>query len=186
MVLFEGIILTEEECDKIVNSVTDWELSALKIKNNSKNDKIVYNGKKRKSYSSSYSVIKGSDLFSKINIVFNKFDYELTADKMTADVLKYKEGHFIFKHTDYDSDFPTRFCALVIQLSHPSSYIGGDFNYYLNGGEKYTMNGEIGNGIVIRPDVYHEVTTITEGERYSFVIWIDTNEIKPLHKLALI
>lgn len=185
MILFEDIILTKEECDEIVDSITDWEIAALKIKSDFGNGKITYNNKKRKSFSSFSDVTKGSKMYSKINQIFNRFDYELTSDKLASNVLKYQEGHFIYKHTDFDLDFPSRFCGLVIQLSDPSSYEGGDFNYYLND-EKYTMNKEIGTAVVFRPDVYHEVTTVTKGERHSFVMWIDTTEIRPLRKLALI
>ena len=99
----------------------------------------------------------------------------------------YKEGQFYGWHQDtlghdeiknFDSD---RKISVVIPLADSSAYEGGDLEFYdssLNPMKQDTnkiVSDKLfrlrGNLIIFPSYVYHRVTSVTKGERYSMVIW---------------
>jgi len=88
----------------------------------------------------------------------------------TIKIMKYNKGHKLVKHVDfskYGSQIIYR--SLSAQLSDDSEYVGGDvkFTGREDGGR------ELGNAILFPPTFEHEITEITEGSRYSLVIFFE-------------
>jgi PKHD-type hydroxylase len=100
---------------------------------------------------------------------------------------KYNEGHYFGWHTDqgpkpYVSDSKnfhgkTRKISLTLQLSNPSDYEGGDFQF-----KWFTRKGaeeietvkdgkELGTLIIFPSFIWHQVTPITKGTRETLVNW---------------
>lgn len=61
--------------------------------------------------------------------------------------------------------------SLVIQLSDPSEYEGGDLLLH-TGHEPIVIQKEKGMLVCFPSHTLHEVTPITKGERYSLVAWV--------------
>lgn len=61
--------------------------------------------------------------------------------------------------------------SVVMQLSDPSEYEGGELKLY-NGHEPITIKREKGLVVFFPSYTLHEVTPVTSGERYSLVGWI--------------
>ena len=53
-------------------------------------------------------------------------------------------------------------------MTPPNEYSGGDTIVYSN--NKITLSKEVGSGIIFPSSTDHELTEITNGERFSFVI----------------
>ena len=54
-------------------------------------------------------------------------------------------------------------------MTHPNLYKGGDTLVYDND-KVIKLSKEQGNGIIFPSSMDHELTEITEGERFSFVV----------------
>lgn len=65
--------------------------------------------------------------------------------------------------------------SIVIQLSPPESYQGGDFEFRIAGADTSSMAGFKQQGsILVFPSFFeHRVTSVTVGTRYSLVSWIE-------------
>jgi len=61
--------------------------------------------------------------------------------------------------------------SLVIQLSNPSEYEGGDLIFY-NGHEGTKIQKQKGMGVFFPSYTLHECTPVTKGERYALVAWV--------------
>jgi SM-20-related protein len=106
--------------------------------------------------------------------------------------LVYKTGDFFRAHDDYtdDPDYPAQFeyvrkrkVSVVIFLNsqaeepEPESYSGGALTLYgLIDDPRlktygFPLRGEAGVLMAFRSDVVHEVTPVTQGERYTIVSW---------------
>jgi hypothetical protein len=83
------------------------------------------------------------------------------------EIKMYVEGDKFDSHHDFCGDPTTSMCRklnLIIQLSDESDYDGGEL---LIGPHK--LSRKIGTGIFFPADVYHTVTTITRGSRFSLI-----------------
>jgi len=61
--------------------------------------------------------------------------------------------------------------SLVVQLSDPSTYEGGELKLYTSH-EPITIRKEKGLVVSFPSYTLHEVTPVTKGERYSLVAWV--------------
>lgn len=61
--------------------------------------------------------------------------------------------------------------SIVVQLSDPSEYQGGDLNIS-TGGNVMTPEKDLGNVIIFPSILQHEVLPIISGNRYSLVSWV--------------
>lgn len=182
MVYFQNIIFTKDECKSILDLATEWEASGLHTSVDNVIIDKVYKPNKRKSTQSLQKAERGSMVYTKVNQAIMSFGYELCVDSFGYDVIKYKVGDFIWKHTDDGAD---KLFSLVAQLNKSTDYEGGDFLRW-DGENSFKMDRSLGYGIIFKSNVYHEVTHITEGERHSFVLFLKSSEIKSLKKQALI
>ena len=104
--------------------------------------------------------------------------------------LSYKEGDFFQPHqdssdeSDYAEYIKARQVSVVIFLNGetreptPDSYTGGSLIFYglMNDPRcqaiGFPLSGEAGLLIAFRSDIFHEVKTVTHGERYTIVSWL--------------
>ena len=89
--------------------------------------------------------------------------------------IKYFKGDYIKRHNDeWDTDISHgRLYSLVAQMTHPNLYQGGDTLVY-NGDETIKLSKEQGDGIIFPSSMDHELTEVTDGERFSFVVMFKT------------
>jgi PKHD-type hydroxylase len=116
-----------------------------------------------------------------------KWNYDW--DRMEqAQFTKYAKGQYYKWHMDSKNkpfDDPedqfllnkVRKLSLSLLLSHPDEYKGGDFEFDFSNVESGTIRHPLkelsakGSMVVFPSHTYHRVTPVTEGTRYSLVIW---------------
>lgn len=84
-------------------------------------------------------------------------------------------GHYNYHYDSFDREynvfFEQRKLSVTIQLSDPEDYEGGDLEFY-NPKEPISVPREKGAGILFPSYMYHRVTPVTKGKRYSLVFWL--------------
>jgi hypothetical protein len=183
MFLYEGQIFSEEDCKNLINSINEFRVAELYYNGNHGTKKSVIIPNQRNALKSELVLTKGSDFYYKINSLTEKVGYFLKSEEIKYQIVKYEKGHFIYKHRhDMDGGI---FITVVIQLNDVDDYEGGDFVYWINDSQK-SLNKKIGYGILIGPEVEHEVTIVTNGSRHSFVLFLEYHDIEPIIKQSLI
>lgn len=86
-------------------------------------------------------------------------------------IIKYSKGDYIKKHNDNwnTQNSSGRLYSLVAQMTHPSLYDGGDTLVYSNE-SIIKLSKNQGEAIIFPSSMEHELTEITDGERFSLVI----------------
>ena len=106
------------------------------------------------------------------------FHYNLSdEDKELAQISKYSVGEFYGEHRDFgtNDNSITRKLSLTVQLSDEDSYEGGDLIFF-NGSIKDKAPRGKGSIIVFDSRLFHEITPIIKGTRYSLVKWYHGDE----------
>lgn len=81
------------------------------------------------------------------------------------------------KHQDKYMKGVIRKLSIIIQLSDPKDYEGGDIKLHL-GGKPQKITKKAGHVIVFPSYVLHQVTPVTKGERYALVGWVTGPKFK--------
>ena len=90
---------------------------------------------------------------------------------------KYKKDHHYNWHEDWDpmeirKDGMIRKLSVVILLSDPSEFKGGEFQFQNSYAPETTIKMSKGSILVFPSYITHRVTPITSGTRYSAANWI--------------
>ena len=80
------------------------------------------------------------------------------------------QGHYDW-HVDVSSEHSTRKLSVVMQLSDPEDYEGGELQ--LNTGEIDVVKKQKGMIVIFPSYILHRVTPVTKGVRKTLVLWID-------------
>ena len=187
--IFENF-LSEDECDYLVKLYQQGQPATGKYvhnKGSSIKDKNVFN----------CNLIKlpmDNSINNKTWHLIEDFaeEHEFFINDMVGGyIMKYeKSGKFVW-HTD--GYYPTDVLSMSIQLSHPQDYDGGEFQFgrHKNGDaqqqatEAYdnykenqdnispimTLSQNIGTACIYNSFLYHRVTPVTGGVRYSMTNW---------------
>ena len=92
----------------------------------------------------------------------------------SVQLTKYDDGCYYGWHKDelYNSDTPRKLSA-VLQLSKPEDYKGCELQLFNGESEPEELPiKKQGSLIMFKADEWHRVTKLTEGARYSLVMWI--------------
>jgi len=168
-------VFTKQECEQIIsigNSL--FELRPAETQGAKFIDKKV-----RDSLVSWITVTQDTSwIYKKIqNIVMeanlNTYRFELLGLIESLQFTKYvgPTGNYS-KHVDHGNGMPVRKLSLVLQLSDPKDYTGGELCLYLSSkADKITRSQ---GSIAIFPSyTLHEVKPVTKGIRYSLVCWVN-------------
>jgi len=104
----------------------------------------------------------------------NLFHFDL---KSITEKIQYTEYHAPDGHYDFHQDIGVgnmslRKLSITIQLSNPSEYVGGEFQYYKGGKYLTTISKKKGSVCIFPSYMLHRVTPVTEGIRKSLVLWV--------------
>lgn len=106
---------------------------------------------------------------------FENFRYRINGIS-NPQFLKYEPGMFYDVHCDTSKDMNSesffRKLTVVLDLSDPSEYVGGDFIVYTDGLSEAKLDQKKGSIHVFPSYLNHKVNPITEGIRYSMVCWV--------------
>jgi PKHD-type hydroxylase len=102
------------------------------------------------------------------------FDFDITDFAESPQFARYgaeREGHFGW-HSDIGEGrlAERRKLTIVVQLTEPDAYEGGDLQLMPGAGE-VTARRERGTATLFPSFVLHRVTPVTRGERHSLTVW---------------
>jgi len=90
----------------------------------------------------------------------------LGVDTLDAQVVRYGPGGGYTWHTDG----PRRDRAMVVQLSDPDDYLGGELQFW-DEGRLVTASSERGSITKFPSSTQHQACEVLEGERWALAIW---------------
>lgn len=162
-------VFTPEECDKII---------AIGQRKIPERGVAMNNNKIRESQISwlyaedemQWAYKKLTDVIQELNSKWFKFDLYGFAEGMQFTRYDAPSGRYGF-HKDKVLDGVIRKLSLVVQLSEPENYKGGDLCLQI-ADKPEAMSKKRGRLVLFPSYVLHEVTPVTEGTRYSLVSWI--------------
>ena len=141
-------------------------MSSLKTLTEVRNEDNTFN---RSIYLATRDDSRFQYLFDKCDEVFYKnYNKRLLSHELYF--IRYYKGDYIKRHND-NWQTPTsagRLYSLVAQMTHPELYSGGDTLVYDK--EVIKLSKNQGDGIIFPSSMDHELTEVTDGERFSFVI----------------
>jgi predicted 2-oxoglutarate/Fe(II)-dependent dioxygenase YbiX len=111
-----------------------------------------------------------------LNLILNKIKIFGVNNIKEGRVLKYEIGGLFDIHIDTYDKHPHRYKTVIIQLSDSDTYDGGEL---VIGNE--VINKEIGNTVIFSGLTPHSMSVVKSGFRYSFVIWLERNDVV-MHK----
>jgi PKHD-type hydroxylase len=167
-------VFSNEECDKIIElgeslvlkkstvaAVSDFKVTEEIRK--SENSWVMFNEDTKWIYD------RLADTSKNMNRQFWNFNLSGFYDNLQF--TKYTEGYFYDWHKDYgNTPFPRKL-SLVVQLSDPNNYKGGNLEFFQQDKLK-PLPTERGDIIFFPSTEYHRVVPVTDGLRYSLVTWI--------------
>lgn len=112
-----------------------------------------------------------TDLFLEQNR--KNFDYDLFGT-FEVQVMKYLPGDGYNWHCDFgvsENQEGDRKLSMIIQLSNPWDYNGGDIEVVDWYNRTHNMNKDCGSIMVFDSRTPHRVKSVTLGERYSITAW---------------
>ena len=160
--------IPDEMCDCIVNSIDD---TLYKKGTTGNNNKLLARNVNIQFINNTWinALLCGYIRYANsLNFHYNLSD----EDKELAQISKYSDGEFYGEHRDFgtNDNSITRKLSLTVQLSDEDSYEGGDLIFYTGSDKDQAPRGR-GSVIVFDSRIFHEVTPITKGVRYSLVKW---------------
>lgn len=115
---------------------------------------------------------KLAHVISSLNAQFYGFDLTGFGEALQLTNYDQSEHGMYGWHQDYGSkDAASRKLSLVLQLTDPSKYEGGNLQVMI-GGEPVTVQKRRGLIAVFPSYHLHQVTPVTQGSRQSLVAWI--------------
>lgn len=180
--------LSPQVCDEIKKFALNKKKKELaltggfKLKNNKKNKKDIENMKKVRNsnvvwlnekwlYNLLTPYVESANTNAGWNFQFEKSE--------NIQFTIYNKNQYYDWHTDAGVDFPIyRKLSMTVQLSDPNDYEGGDLEFDLRNQTKSPTNiihsselREQGTICVFPSFVWHRVTPVITGKRYSLVMW---------------
>ena len=173
--IFENF-LSPDECDFILNKCKgELTLENAKTYGGNINNKNTH----RKSSIGWISDLGflNERLTNKLRETFNINGMEVTGLSLYQ-FTEYKKGEYFNWHTDStDLLFSDRFASIVIQLN--DNYNGGLLEIKNTKGELVPIENKIGTLYIFNSRLFHRVTPVDEGIRYSLVNWVSLVKTEP-------
>lgn len=158
--------LSKEECDFIINN-HKLNLEKAKI-----GESGVINESIRKANTNTIQI--QNDIFQKLNNIIDDSISEMqniVLEKINQfKFIEYPTGGYYKWHKDSspNTEFASRLLSVVIQLN--DNYEGGELLYKTPKGE-FVFEKGLGNLHIFSSSIWHSVTEVTSGQRYSIVNW---------------
>ena len=102
----------------------------------------------------------------------NNARYQFNLNGFLEDIqfTQYQPGGHYRWHMDFGhGDFAKRKLSIVAQLSDPEEYEGGNLQFF--DGSESTAPRDLGSVIIFPSFMQHRVLPVTEGTRFSLVLW---------------
>jgi len=170
---------TTQEVDTIVNGSLEYEFQRAVIMDEGNTDKFRKSNIKWLPFDSKWEWVIDK-IMSQVTEANNAiWNFEL---KSIIDNIQYTEYEGNGGHYDWHLDIGPgsishRKISIVIQLSDPDDYVGGDLQI-MTGSEYTTIPRGKGNVVVFPSFLLHRVVPLTSGNRKSLVLWVGGDHYK--------
>ena len=115
---------------------------------------------------------KLAHIASSLNAQYYRFDLTGFGEALQLTNYDQSEHGMYGWHVDYGGNVaPSRKLSMVLQLTDPSQYEGGNLQI-MTTGDPNTVRKQRGFVVVFPSYVLHQVTPVTKGSRQSLVSWI--------------
>lgn len=173
-----GAVFSAEECQRIIDIGTSVPQQSAVIDKSHDLKSVEDDGYRRSEVSWLFPTPDTFWLFEKLtgavqylNREFFEFDLYGFAEGLQFTKYSGEYAGCYDKHIDFNVAGPVRKLSLVVQLSDPSDYEGGELLMHTTK-EPVAMEKARGNMAAFPSYVLHEVTPVTQGTRYSLVAWV--------------
>jgi PKHD-type hydroxylase len=170
---FLGGVLTAEECDRAIALA-----EATKLREGTIDGTVTVNAAKRNSAITFIPRQEGSWLYDKVvgrALQANREFWNFQLDGAEPiQIARYESGQHYVGHVDIGMEEPysLRKLSVVIQLSDPEDYDGGELVLHTSVDEIETAPRSRGEMILFPSYALHQVKPVTRGRRYSLAHWI--------------
>ena len=165
-----------DECDTIIQMFKGQELGKAQLGgdgdvNESIRKSLVYWIPKINRYGWIYDRIL--KLSGEANDCFYKFDLTEMTENLQFTMYDESFGGRYDWHVDHGGNHPGRKLSVVVQLSDPSTYEGGELQLGQSTDDKIEVTDKNKGCVILFPSyMRHRATEVTRGTRYSLVTWI--------------
>ena len=157
-----------EECEKIIEIGNDLAVKNSRIDGDREDASIRKSRNSWISYQPEYNWLyeRLKEFALSANEVRYKFDLTGFMEDLQFTVYD-KEGSFYQHHMDFGAKVAIRKLSIVVFLSDPETYEGGEIDFYMLGSRKFSQ----GTLVAFPSFEVHGVKPVTKGIRYSLVAW---------------
>lgn len=186
--IYQEKIFTKEECQTIIDyhMVYNQPISNIYPQRVLDGDNKVKNPEGGYEYHT-YFILKDDRTEWFFNRIINWFsknaDLELNEELKYCTLHNYKTGHFFKKHIDVNTTYKSRRWNLGIQLN--DTYEGGEYVLWDTNNVENHISKEVGTSLFYHCRVPHEIKEITNGERWSIVMPVYSENIIEKNKSLL-
>ena len=170
---------SSQEVDTIINGSLEYEFQKAIIVDENNTDKFRKSNIKWLPYDSKWEWVIDKIMSQVIEANNTIWNFEL---KSIIDNIQYTEYEGNGGHYDWHLDIGPgsishRKISVVIQLSEPNEYEGGDLQI-MTGSEYVTIPKGKGNVVIFPSFLLHRVVPLTSGNRKSLVLWVGGDHYK--------
>ena len=163
--------ISERDCDEFLANYKDVEFSSALV--GTENKLAEEEDRKAKIHWLECNNILVRALWSYVIEMNQNFQLKLTGYEK-AQLTKYDDECFYEWHMDAfnDGNMPTRKLSAILQLSKPEDYKGCEVQLFngIKEPEEPPIKNQ-GSILIFKSDDWHRVSKLTDGTRYSVVMW---------------
>jgi PKHD-type hydroxylase len=171
--------LTSEEVDKIVEDAKEYPFVKALVVDEENTDKFRKSNIKWLPFDSKWDWVidKIMSQVVEANDTIWKFDLNSVIDNIQYTEYEGNGGHYDWHLDIGPGSISHRKISIVIQLSEPDEYVGGDLEIMTGSDHTKIPRGK-GNVIIFPSFLLHRVVPLISGNRKSLVLWVGGGHYK--------
>jgi PKHD-type hydroxylase len=171
--------LTSEEVDKIVEDAKEYPFIKALVVDEENTDKFRKSNIKWLPFDSKWDWVidKIMSQVVEANDTIWKFDLNSVIDNIQYTEYEGNGGHYDWHLDIGPGTISHRKISIVIQLSNPDDYVGGDLEIMTGSDHTKIPRGK-GNVIIFPSFLLHRVVPLISGNRKSLVLWVGGGHYK--------
>jgi len=171
--------LTSEEVDKIVEDAKEYPFVKALVVDEENTDKFRKSNIKWLPFESKWDWVidKIMSQVVEANDTIWKFDLNSVIDNIQYTEYEGNGGHYDWHLDIGPGSISHRKISIVVQLSDPEEYVGGDLEIMTGSDHTKIPRGK-GNVIIFPSFLLHRVVPLISGNRKSLVLWVGGGHYK--------
>ena len=171
--------LTSEEVDKIVEDAKEYPFVKALVVDEENTDKFRKSNIKWLPFESKWDWVidKIMSQVVEANDTIWKFDLNSVIDNIQYTEYEGNGGHYDWHLDIGPGSISHRKISIVVQLSDPEEYVGGDLEIMTGSDHTKIPRGK-GNVVIFPSFLLHRVVPLVSGNRKSLVLWVGGGHYK--------